>query len=247
MEISGKTARFLPDNLIQITGLRMTFYEEGKMTMQVSTPLCFFDRVKRTASSKVEVWANRVDLIIAGYGFYWSEKDGFIRINNDAMVVLKKNEEKTYFGAESAITSMPTALQYDTNNTVIISRKLAFDQKQSTVIFEGSVKVNDPALKIESDRLTVQLSNDKKVELIKAEGNVLITRDIIYAGSQLASYAVPEGKITLYGKPVINREKDSLTAETIVLWRNSNRIICEPQAHLIIYSEPNTRSQFKKD
>lgn len=131
----------------------------------------------------------------------------------------------------------------DTNCTVITSRKLAFDQKKSTVVFEGNVLVTDPALKIESDRLTVLLSNDKKVELIEAEGSVVITKDTIRAMSQMASYAVSNGKITLSGKPCVTRQKDNLTAETIVLWRNSNRIICEPHAHLIIYSDQNTQNQ----
>ncbi|MDO9543081.1 MAG: LptA/OstA family protein [Kiritimatiellia bacterium] len=129
----------------------------------------------------------------------------------------------------------------DTNCTVITSRKLTFDQKKSTVVFEGNVVATDPALKIESDRLTVLLSNDKKVESIRAEGSVVITRDTIRAVSQIASYAVPDGKITLSGKPHVIRQKDYLSAETIVLWRNSNRIICEPNAHLIIYSEQNVQ------
>lgn len=125
----------------------------------------------------------------------------------------------------------------DTNNTVITSTRLAFDQKKLKAVFEGKVVVTDPDLKIESDRLTVLFSNDKKVELIKAEGSVVITRNTIVATAQAAAYAVADGKITLSGRPCVNRQKDSLTAETIVFWRNSNKILCEPDAHLIIYSE----------
>lgn len=241
-EISGDKARFLPQNLIQITNLRMTFYEESKMVMHISTPLCFFDRVKQTAVSTSEVCVTRAEIIITGRGFDWSEKDGLIHINNNARVILQKTEQKSYLGAEGATAVSPAVLETDTNNTVITSTRLTFDQKKSTVVFEGKAVVTDPALKIESDRLTVLLSNDKKVELIKAEGSVVITRGTIQAASQMASYAISDGKITLSGKPSVTRQKDNLTAETIVLWRNSNRIICEPHAHLIIYSDQNAKA-----
>lgn len=246
MEISGDKARFLPQDLIQITNLRMTFYEEGKMVMHISTPLCFFDRIRRTAASTSEVCVTRAEIIIAGRGFKWNEKDGF-RINNNVRVILQKTDQKSYLGAEGTNAIPPAELEMDTNNTVITSTRLAFDQKKSTVVFDGRAVVTDPALKIESDRLTVQLSNDKKVESIEAEGNVVITRGIIQAMAQMALYTIAEGKITLSGKPCITRQRDNLTAENIVLWRNSNRIICEPHAHSIIYSDQNTQGQLKND
>lgn len=237
MEIAGDKAQVLPQGLIQISNLKMTFYEEGKLVMHITTPLCFYDRVKQTAVSTAQVCVTRAEIKITGRGFDWNEKNGRIGINNNTRVVLQKTESKSYFGAESTTTSTPTSLETDTNNTVITSTMLTFDSKKSTAIFEGKVAVTDPALKIASDRLTVLFSNDKRVELINAEGNVVITRDTIQAEAKMATYAVPGGKITLWGKPSVTRQKDYLTAETIVLWRNSDRIICEPNAHLTIYSE----------
>lgn len=250
MEVSGDRARFLPQDLIQITNLRMTFYEKGKMVMHISTPLCFFNRVKRTAVSTSKVRVTRAEIIITGRGFNWKEKDGLIRINNNARVILQKTGQKSYL--ENSQETPPgqegfAEARNDTNGTVITSRKLTFDQKKSTVVFEGNVVVTDPALKIESDYLTILLSNDKKVEFIKAEGSVVITRDTIQATSQMALYAVSDGKITLFGKPCVTRQRDRLTAETIVLWRNSNRIICEPNARLIMYSGRKMQDKFKND
>lgn len=246
MEIAGDKAQVLPQNLIQIFNLRMTFYEEGKMVMHVTTPLCFYDRVKQTAVSTAQVCVTRAEIKITGRGFNWNEKDGRIRINNNTRVVLQKTEPKSYVGAESTPTSTPTSLETDTNNIVITSTMLTFDQKKSTAVFNGKVVATDPALKITSDRLTVSFFNDKKVKLINAEGHVVITRDIIQAMANMAIYTVSDGKITLLGKPSVTRQKDYLTAETIVLWRNSNRIICEPNAHLTIYSE-GMDDQFKKN
>jgi len=246
MEIAGDKAQILPKDLIQISNLKMTFYEEGKMIMRITTPLCFYDRIKQTAMSTAQVCVMRAEIKITGRGFDWNEKAGRIRINNNTRVVLQKTEPKSYFDVEGTTTSTPTSLETDTNNTVITSTRLVFDQKKSTVVFEGNTVVTDPALKIASDRLTVSFSNDKKVELINAEGNVVITRDIMQATAKMAIYAVSDGKITLWGNPSVMRQKDYLTAETIVFWRNSNRIICEPNAHLTIYSE-DMNSQFKKN
>lgn len=243
-EITGDLL-VLPQGLFQISNVKMIFYEEGKMVMHVTTPLCFYDRVKQTAISTAQVCVTRAEIKITGRGFDWNE-EGRIRINNNTRVVLQKTEPKSYFDAESTTASVPAGLETDTNNTVITSTRLAFDQKKSTAIFEGKVVVTDPALKIASDRLTVSFSNDKKVELINAEGNVVITRDLIQAVAKMATYAVADGKITLWGKPSVIRQKDYLTAETIVFWRNSDRIICEPNAHLTIYSE-DMNSQFKKN
>lgn len=284
MEVSGDKARFLPQDLIQITNLRMTFYEEGKMVMHISTPLCFFNRVKQTATSKSEVRVTRAEVIITGRGFDWDKKDGLIRINQNARVILQKDGQKSYLdmaapgrensadsparpaaakrpgetgsataergtssGAETAAGSKTAGSANDTNSTFITSSKLTYDSQKSAVVFEGSVVVTDPDLKIQSERLTVVLSNDKKVESIAAEGSVVITRNTIQATSQMALYTLSDGKIALSGKPNVTRQKDTLTAETIVLWRNSNRIICEPHAHLIIYSERNMQDQAKND
>lgn len=246
MEIAGDKAQVLPQGLIQISNLKMTFYEEGKMVMHVITPLCFYDRVKQTAMSTAQVCVTRAEIRITGHGFDWNEKEGRIRINNNTRVVLQKTEPKANVGPDGASASAPANLETDTNNTVITSTKLAFDQKKSTAVFEGKVVASDPDLKITSDRLTVSFSNDKKVELINAEGNVVITRETIQATAKMATYAVADGKITLWGNPSVMRQKDYLTAGTIVFWRNSNRIICEPDAHLIIYSE-DMNSQTKKN
>jgi len=252
MEISGDKAQILPENMIKITNLQMTFYEEGKAAMHISTPLCFYDRVKNTAVSTAEVCMTRTEINITGTGFDWNEKEGRIRIKNNARVILQKTDrnsdlENDRADPQASRTTGSSFRAGDTNDTVITSTRLTFDQKKMIAVFEGNVVATDPALKIESERLTVSFSNAKKVELIEAEGNVVITRDTVHATAKTAAYAIEDGKITLFGKPLVTRQKDSLTAETIVLWRNSSRIICEPNANLTIYSDQEMHSPLAKD
>lgn len=149
--------------------------------------------------------------------------------------------------ANAGFAAPDAVLASETNCTVITSARLAFDQKNMTAVFEGGARVSDPQIEIQSDRLTVYFSNDKKARLIEAEGNVVISRETIKAMARRASYAVAEGKISLTGNPVVTREKDALAADTIVLWRNSGRIICEPNARLTVYSEKKLRAQFNRN
>jgi len=239
MEIAGDQANMLSGGIIKIAGLKMNFYEEGKKVMNVSTPLCFYDRVKRTAASTAEVRITRSEIVITGRGFDLDEKNTHIRINKDSRVILNKSESRAR-PDQAAFRSAP---EHDTNNTSITSVRLTFDQKKATAVFEGNVVVTDPALKIESDRLTVSFSSDKKVEAIEAEGNVAITRDAIAANSQKAIYSVGNGKVTLSGNPSVTRGRNRLSAETIVYWRDSNRILCEPSARLTVYSEHELRNR----
>lgn len=239
MEIGGDQARVLPNGLIQINNLKMAFYEEGKKVMQVATPLCLYDRSRKKAVSTAEVWVTRAEIVITGRGFEWNEKESRMRINDRTRVMIEKNGPRPQLERARA--------ENDTNCAVITSVRLIYDQKKSTAVFESQVVVTDAALKIESDRLTVLFANDKKVETINAEGNVVITRNALAANAQKAIYTVKNGKITLYGQPGIIRARDRLTAETIVFWRDSNRILCEPAAHLIMYSEQDTRGQFRQN
>lgn len=254
MEISGDKAQIMPQDLIKITNLRMVLYEEGRAVMHVVTPLCFYDRQKQTATSTSSVSVTRAELIITGQGFDWNEKEGLVSISKKTRVVLKKKEEKPFLDTDLAVnrSAEPAAAKAaqkpkegtDTNNTVITSERLTFDQNKSVAVFENRVNVLDPALRIQSDHLTISFTRDKKVELLEAEGTVIITRKTFNAKAQKATYAVESGRVTLIGRPIVTREKDCLTAETIVFWRNSNKILCEPNARLMIYSEQDMRSQF---
>lgn len=94
-EITGDEAEVQPDGLINIRNLKMTFYEQGKVMMQVSTPQCLFDRVKRTAVSTAEVNMVRSEIELSGRGFAWDAQGGSMNIYTNARVVLRNLSEKS--------------------------------------------------------------------------------------------------------------------------------------------------------
>lgn len=94
-EIIGDEAQVQPDGMIQIKNLKMTFYEQGKVMMQVSTPQCLFDRVKRSAASSSEVCVARAEIELTGRGFAWNAQDGRMKILSNTRVVLRNLSAKS--------------------------------------------------------------------------------------------------------------------------------------------------------
>ena len=133
----------------------------------------------------------------------------------------------------------------DTNGTVITSTQLSFDQRKRTAVFEENVVVTDREIKIMSDRLSVFFTEDNKVDRIEADGQVTIMRKDLKATGEKATYDIKEGKMQLTGNPRIQRDQDTLTGETVTLWRNTQRILCEPNARLVISSGQEMSLSFK--
>ncbi|MBI2440726.1 MAG: LPS export ABC transporter periplasmic protein LptC [Lentisphaerae bacterium] len=100
-EITGDEAQVQPDGLIQIRNLKMTFYEQGKVLMQVTTPQCLFDRVKRLATSKAAVFMERPGIKLSGQGFTYDAQAGRLEIFQDVRLVLRSTGGKAPGGGGS--------------------------------------------------------------------------------------------------------------------------------------------------
>ena len=83
----------LPDGNIEITGLKVEFYEGTQVTMRVMAPLCIFDRARNTAQSEgpagTSVAVGRGRMVVTGTGFLFNNKDERFKILKDVKVVLK--------------------------------------------------------------------------------------------------------------------------------------------------------------
>lgn len=121
--------------------------------------------------------------------------------------------------------------------TVITSDRLTFDQKQQYALFEDNVVVKDPSLELRADRLTVFFDADNQAEKIEAVGQVVIEQEETTAWARKAVYDVVSGKIFMEGSPRIKRGRDVLEGDTITFWRDDNKMICEPQARLVLFPE----------
>lgn len=93
-QMFGDFAKVLPDGMVDITSLRMEFYngsdETNRQTaMVVTAPKCFYNRSKGQAFSDEAVRISRENMVVTGTGFKWNNEDERLKILKDAKVVLK--------------------------------------------------------------------------------------------------------------------------------------------------------------
>lgn len=89
-KLFGELARILPSGLVDITSMRIDFFNDDReVEMRVTAETCLYDRVTRSAESETRVRIARPNMIISGQGFTWNAEDGKFEIHDDARVVLK--------------------------------------------------------------------------------------------------------------------------------------------------------------
>ncbi len=102
-----------------------------------------------------------------------------------------------------------------TNLTVITSQSMVYDYEEAVAIFEGNVQVDDPGLRLWTDKLTVAFDGANQVRSLEALGHVKFERADGSGASQKAEYAAVDGKMTLTGEAVLHRDEESIMADVI--------------------------------
>lgn len=129
--------------------------------------------------------------------------------------------------------------------TVVTSERLTYDARRQYAVFEKDVVVTDPDVQLTAEKLVLLFDENGDPKSIRAEGNVHITHEDKRSVSDVATYELASGKFVLGGNPRVTRGKDVLQGDTITFWRGKNKLICEPQARLLIYPEQgDARGQF---
>jgi lipopolysaccharide export system protein LptA len=91
--------------------------------------------------------------------------------------------------------------------------------------FEDKVVVQDPSMKLESDKLWVLMDQaSQQITTAKAVGNVKITEKDRVATGEQAEYNAREGKLVLTGNAMVQRGKEVLRGRVITFYRNDNQI-----------------------
>ncbi len=88
-ELIGEFAKVLPDGIIDITQLKIDFYNDGKVDMTVTAPQCTYKQQEGTAVSDSAVRIARDNMVVTGEGFSWNGHDERFEIFKNAKVVLK--------------------------------------------------------------------------------------------------------------------------------------------------------------
>lgn len=90
-KLFGELARLLPSGLIDITRMRIDFFDEHRnVEMRVTAETCTYDRASGSARSEGSIRIARRNMLITGIGFEWLPQDGRFVIHEDAKVVLQE-------------------------------------------------------------------------------------------------------------------------------------------------------------
>jgi hypothetical protein len=87
-QLYGETATFLPDGVIQLTGLKIEIFRQGEVTARITSPECAYDPNRKRAASKDHVRIVTEKAVLTGDGFAWNGENEQFQIFKNAKVTL---------------------------------------------------------------------------------------------------------------------------------------------------------------
>jgi lipopolysaccharide export system protein LptA len=124
-------------------------------------------------------------------------------------------------------------------STVITSSSLDVDYNTNIAVFSGNVHVDDLDGQMWADKMVVHFNPDsREVQKLIATGKqVTILSRGRYSYSEKAVYTARDGKIVLTGDPRIRQGRNMYGADTITIFKDSDKTLFEPRARFILYSD----------
>lgn len=235
-QLFGDRAEMEGGGEIKITGLRVEFYKEGKTVVTVTSPYCFYNQKTREAHSDAPVAADMERMQMRGRGFLLQSSNSAVRVFNDSKVTIKDVAKEV--GGESAANSSSNT------ETVITSKELILDYKARKARFETNVHVVDPKMEMFCDVLEIQMGQDNQINWIGASTGVRILNEGREALAGKATYDIKTDEFVLEDNPRIMDGKNMLVGDKIRLWRGSKRMVCEPAARMVFYSDKQLKANF---
>jgi lipopolysaccharide export system protein LptA len=235
-QLFGERAEVQGGGEVKITTLRVEFYKEGKTVVTVTSPYCFYNQKTREAHSDAPVAATMERLTMKGRGYLLKSVENTVRVLNDSHVTIK-DAAKQMAGelASSAGTN---------TETVITSKELFLDYKVRKARFEKNVHVQDPKMEMFCDTLEITMGQDNQIDWIGASSSVRILHEGREALAGKATYSVQTDEFLLEDNPRILDGKNMLMGEQIRFWRGSERMVCEPSARIVVYSDKKMKTDF---
>jgi lipopolysaccharide transport protein LptA len=112
-------------------------------------------------------------------------------------------------------------------STVITSDELHSDQQNHVSIFTGNVVTVGQNFRMTCQEMTVNFTNDNKVDTIIATGDVIITQPDRVTHCGRAEYFKDDDKFDLTESPVILDHKNTVSGPEIIIFRTTQKMIVQ--------------------
>ncbi len=132
-------------------------------------------------------------------------------------------------------------------NTEIRSDRLVYDEDQALAEFDGNVRMRDPRASLNSEKVRLHLKENSEIDWIEALSEVIIQSDDRKALADRAIYYADEGRFELEGDPKVMQGQNIMTGDRITFWQETQRMVCEPNARVLLYPDEEMKAKFLKD
>ncbi len=132
-------------------------------------------------------------------------------------------------------------------NTEIRSNRLVYDEERSLAEFDGNVRMRDPRGAMNCGKVVLHLKENNEIDWIEALSEVIIQTDDRKALADRANYYADEGRFVLAGDPKVKEGRNIMTGDRITFWRETRRMVCEPNARVLLYPDEEMKAKFLKD
>lgn len=166
-------------------------------------------------------------------------------IKGDRKMVCEPNALLAVSGASGLkLDGVPEGAAGDTE---IRADRAVYDESRGMAELAGNVRVRDPRGAMNCDKVHLFLKDDNEIDWIEATGEVIIQSDDRKALAERATYHADEGKFALEGEPKVKQGPNVMTGEKIEIWLEPRRMVCEPNARVLLYLDEETKAKFLKD
>lgn len=131
--------------------------------------------------------------------------------------------------------------------TEIRSDRVVYDEAQALAEFDGNVRVRDPRAAMNCEKVLLHLKAGSEIDWIEALSGVIIRSGDRKALAERASYMAAEGKFVLEGDPKVKQGRNVMTGDRITFWQDTRRMVCEPNARVLLYPDAEMKAKFLKD
>jgi lipopolysaccharide export system protein LptA len=133
------------------------------------------------------------------------------------------------------------------DTTEIRGTRLVYDEKAAMASFSGNVRLRNPKAAMNCDEVVLHLKENNEIDWIEAFSEVIIQSDDRKALADKAIYYADEQKFVLEGDPKVKQGQHIMAGERIVFWHGDRRMVCEPNARVLLYPDEEMKAKFLKD
>jgi lipopolysaccharide export system protein LptA len=236
LETESLMGRFSEDNEVEIIEARkgVVITSEGRMaTADAATYAFQSGAIELAGAAEVSETGNRLS---AERISFWIKGSRRMVCESNALLEITSTSGLKVDG-----------LSQGGGRTEIRSDRLVYDEEKALAEFDGNVRLRDPRAVMNCEKVRLYLKENNEIDWIEALSEVIIQSDDRKALADRASYYADEGRFVLTGDPKVKQGRNIMTGDRISFWQETQRMVCEPNARVLLYPDEEMQAKFLKD